>query len=389
MENLRAIGKATDAYKADHKGELPNWLSDLYPKYLQDTNLLLCPADKDKGVPAAQKEPNDPKMSCSYNYQFSPANCPDITVFDTNPPKEMTYKEAKTRQLKYFGGMTPVVRCSHHGEQWINLSCDGKVYVSPQNWGEMPEAVKAVLSSFQSAVKKNPDGWEKELSVGKMYEYFSSLMRLSDLLAFLEKVPNLSADALKIMSDIYQLHGEIDKEMASLKRLLRLQGLRPLLAPDNTEHRLRLAELYAMTKRYQSAREQCQQIIRTDPDNSRANALLLELDAVADGHRIQERLSKTRAKDPELHYLAKLEEMLLASKEDARSRVRKMQDIAQESFGEPSSVTRLAHLYGNLGKSFSNARGQLRTYNSSDGLIDNFVHSFAQDARGILWRASI
>ncbi|MBM3236727.1 tetratricopeptide repeat protein [Candidatus Poribacteria bacterium] len=391
MENLRAIGKAIEAYKADHKGELPNWLSDLYPKYLQDTNLLLCPADKDKGVPAAQKEPNDPKMSCSYNYEFSPAKCPGVTVFDTNPPKEMTYKEAKTRQLKYFGGMTPVVRCSHHGEQWINLSCDGKVYVSPWNWEGMPEAVKAVLSSFQSAVSKNPDGWEKELSVKGMYDYFSSLMRLSDLLAVLEKAPNLSADALKIMSDIYRLHGEIDKEMASLKRLLRLQGLRPLplnrsfALPDNTELRLRLAELYAMKKNYQSAREQCQQIIRTDPDNSRANALLLELDAVADGRRIQERLSKTRAKDPELHYLTKLEEMLLASKEDARSRVRKMQDIAQESFGEPASVTRLAHLYGKLGKSFSNARGQLQTYNSSDGLINNFVHSFAQDARGILW----
>jgi hypothetical protein len=61
------------------------------------TCILMCPADKDKGVPAAQKEPNDPKMSCSYNYEFSPAKCPGVTVFDTNPPKEMTYKEARTR----------------------------------------------------------------------------------------------------------------------------------------------------------------------------------------------------------------------------------------------------------------------------------------------------
>ena len=41
-QNLLAIGKAIEIYQKDH-GDLPEWLSELHPKYLQDANLLLCP----------------------------------------------------------------------------------------------------------------------------------------------------------------------------------------------------------------------------------------------------------------------------------------------------------------------------------------------------------
>ena len=49
-QNLVAIGKAVEVYKKEH-GNFPKWLSELYPKYLPDANLLLCPADEGGGKP--------------------------------------------------------------------------------------------------------------------------------------------------------------------------------------------------------------------------------------------------------------------------------------------------------------------------------------------------
>lgn len=49
-QNLVAIGKVVKAYKKEH-GDFPEWLSELYPKYLPDANLLLCPADELGGKP--------------------------------------------------------------------------------------------------------------------------------------------------------------------------------------------------------------------------------------------------------------------------------------------------------------------------------------------------
>ena len=46
--NLRTIGKAIEQYKNDH-GDVPDGFADLYPDYLQDTHLLLCPADHSGG----------------------------------------------------------------------------------------------------------------------------------------------------------------------------------------------------------------------------------------------------------------------------------------------------------------------------------------------------
>ena len=40
--NLKLLYDAIQAYQADHK-DLPNWLSDLVPQYLPDTNALICP----------------------------------------------------------------------------------------------------------------------------------------------------------------------------------------------------------------------------------------------------------------------------------------------------------------------------------------------------------
>ena len=41
-QHLLAIYKALKAYEKD-QGKLPDWLSDLVPKYIQDTNVLVSP----------------------------------------------------------------------------------------------------------------------------------------------------------------------------------------------------------------------------------------------------------------------------------------------------------------------------------------------------------
>ncbi|MCY4567372.1 MAG: hypothetical protein OXD49_03605, partial [Candidatus Poribacteria bacterium] len=49
-QHLVEIGKAVEDYKKEHD-DFPEWLSELHPKYLPDTNLLLCPADEGSGKP--------------------------------------------------------------------------------------------------------------------------------------------------------------------------------------------------------------------------------------------------------------------------------------------------------------------------------------------------
>jgi len=372
MEHLRAIGKAIETYKAEHQDEMPDWLSDLYPKYLKAPQLLLCPADETGGVPAHFTTYKEPKMPCSYLYEFNPMPLASVGgFFDIVPEKDYTNKEIKKIQLKYFGNLVPVVRCRHHGKQVLNLGYGGRVYVSRPEWEWTPEAVKAVRSFFQSAIEQNPDGWDRALSLENMYKYFSMCDRLPELRVLLAKQSNLSVDALKILAEIYQSEGKINETIEIYSRMVHL-------VPNDTNIRFQLAKLYATVEDYHAAQNQCQQIIQLEPDNSKVYGLLAELDAIRDGHRIQKGFS-------EMHYLVKLEEMLLSSQKELKPAVRKARAILQESFGESTPVTRLKSLYQTLEKSLARFSGQWNTYTTSDGVINDYVYAIAQDSRGVLW----
>ena len=178
-ENLRIIGKALKAYRRDHNDRMPDWLSDLYPEYLQDPRIILCPADGKGSPPGTWETYKDPKMPCSYTYQFNPMKFTfGVAGFEHNPPKEPTFKEAKTIEMKYYGGLVPSARCRHHGGRIIDLSYDERLYISEGSWTDTQEAIKTALSFFKNAVDKNPDGWEKEFSVMGMYKYFHDRRRL-------------------------------------------------------------------------------------------------------------------------------------------------------------------------------------------------------------------
>ena len=129
-KNLEKINAALEAYRKDHH-DVPNWLSDLVPKYLVDTNLLVCPVATRTG----QQSPFgvlDPKVYSSYLYEFTPTPTPDV-VKGAWPGPAMTMREWKRQQMKLVGSEVPLVRCLLH-EPALNLSIGGKVYESPVFW---------------------------------------------------------------------------------------------------------------------------------------------------------------------------------------------------------------------------------------------------------------
>lgn len=122
--NLRKIHAAISHYRSEHNDQLPNWLSDLVPEYV-NTEVLLCPCD---AVNWSSVCP-DPEVPCSYGYQFSP---------EIRKDRGISYRAWKTQQLNEFGDVVPTVRCPYHGEFLLNLSHGGELYLSPRVWENHP-----------------------------------------------------------------------------------------------------------------------------------------------------------------------------------------------------------------------------------------------------------
>ena len=126
-KNLRTIYNALQAFQADHR-DLPNWLSDLVPQYLDDANVLICPVCRRTGQTEAPPLA-DPKLPSSYLFEFCPVPLGSLA---TNAPNR-TRREWKRRQMGLVGSQVPVVRCRHH-RPVLNLAFDGKIYESPPSW---------------------------------------------------------------------------------------------------------------------------------------------------------------------------------------------------------------------------------------------------------------
>ena len=127
IRNLTMIYEAIQAYRADHK-DLPNWLSDLVPQYINDANVLICPVCRRTGQ-AETSALADPKIPSSYFFQFCPLPLGRELPNDPN----RTRREWKRRQMGVVGAVVPLVRCRHHGVT-LNLGFDGKIYESPAMW---------------------------------------------------------------------------------------------------------------------------------------------------------------------------------------------------------------------------------------------------------------
>ena len=157
-QHLLEIGEAIQAYQKEH-GDFPQWLSDLYPKYLPDADTLLCPADENGGKTYFLVN-KDPKMSISYDYQFHPK-----------------YREDKTEERLMYGDVLPLVRCRHHEDQPFechNLSFAFKVYWSPGVWQNTPEAMYETIEETIEALEK---GLQQQSDNEEFFHFYTTLAR--------------------------------------------------------------------------------------------------------------------------------------------------------------------------------------------------------------------
>ena len=158
-QNLLAIGGAIQAYQKEH-GDLPEWLSDLHPKYLPDPNILICPADTSGGK-AGYPLNVDPKMSVSYGYEFHPE-----------------YRTYKTRQRLVYGDDMPLVRCRHHTNddfQCLNLSFSSKIYESTNVWESTPQDI---YGSHEAAITILEDTLADHSDDVRFYDLYPLLVSL-------------------------------------------------------------------------------------------------------------------------------------------------------------------------------------------------------------------
>ncbi|HOX56111.1 MAG TPA: hypothetical protein P5205_04895 [Candidatus Paceibacterota bacterium] len=143
IKNLKAINGAIRAFQAEHH-DLPNWLSDLVPQYLDDLNVLICPVCRRTGQSLARPMA-DPKLPSSYVFMFCPV---PLGKAATNAPTR-THREWRRRQMGLLGSDVPVVQCRFHRPR-LNLAFDGKIYESPVSW-------ELAFTNRVSAAELTPD----------------------------------------------------------------------------------------------------------------------------------------------------------------------------------------------------------------------------------------
>ncbi|MFO7936245.1 MAG: prepilin-type N-terminal cleavage/methylation domain-containing protein [Kiritimatiellia bacterium] len=157
--NLRQFGVALTIYRAEHDNETPNWISNLYPEYVDDRSMYVCTADINKGYDRPRPKElirliNDSDNSadksnywdnekngsnlrnkaieaCSYFYEFSAAPASQgwyngeqlpatvqISTMSDFKHVQLRYGDqaniVNDEQMPYSASRVPIVRCFHH-----------------------------------------------------------------------------------------------------------------------------------------------------------------------------------------------------------------------------------------------------------------------------------
>ena len=168
MNHLKQFADAIQLYRGDYEGDPPPWLSNLYPRYVSNENLYVCPADPtggtDGGKPFWEDDPTkdyteandfdgsdadtkDPDAAALQNHDIKAnsylyeQNCAECSWYDPNtdwPPGSgnfptinkvdviadtvhpndgqgiVTWREMKEWEIKNVGPWTPIIRCFWH-----------------------------------------------------------------------------------------------------------------------------------------------------------------------------------------------------------------------------------------------------------------------------------
>lgn len=153
-QNMLVIYKALKTYEKEH-GKLPDWLSDLIPKYIQDSNVLASPFFRRTGKQELYGN-EDPQVTTSYIYEFSAKPVPQVirTAFP-NLAAGMTMKEWKTKQVAEFGPVVPILRCFLYNPV-LNVTSDGEFFESGGYWETDPKTLELRKKRLGSSSKSEP-----------------------------------------------------------------------------------------------------------------------------------------------------------------------------------------------------------------------------------------
>jgi hypothetical protein len=139
-QNMLVIYKALKAYEKDN-AKLPDWLSDLVPKYIKDGNALVSPVFRRTGQQQLYGN-EDPHLNTSYIYEFSAKPVPKVilSAFPNLAPGT-TMRQWKTRQIAEFGSVVPILRCFLYNPV-LNVTSDGEFFESGAYWETDPKTME-------------------------------------------------------------------------------------------------------------------------------------------------------------------------------------------------------------------------------------------------------
>jgi type II secretory pathway pseudopilin PulG len=194
MNNLREFSIAINLYRHDNEDQTPPWLSCLYPRYIDNVRVYICPSDWTSGTNGSKPDwttiqyaetddtaynPNGPTYrgrnpaitNCSYMYELTAADCSwdwknyigaSENDVDINHDGIITWAEVKRYQLRYGDNtqvvrgpydetIFPIIRCFNHLREFtysyttkdgifkkegltLNVAYAGNVFRGPETW---------------------------------------------------------------------------------------------------------------------------------------------------------------------------------------------------------------------------------------------------------------
>lgn len=240
-QNLFSIGKALKIYEKEYNN-FPEWLSDLYPKYLSKSNVLICPADEEHGVPIIPYD-TDPNLPVSYNY-------------DCNPDY---YQRWLKMERQVHQDANPIVRCSHHANPdskhtlvsnlHLSLSFSNSIFGSEADWRKHPISM---YGNLQAAI----DGYEKALE-------------------FIPGDPNF----FYIYIELIRLYAETEREKDLENLIIKFKSVMNPHGEDIMRFRdyFTLLEMLRVCNKHKDALQLCEYLEKTEPENPWLKSLYREL----------------------------------------------------------------------------------------------------------------
>jgi thiol-disulfide isomerase/thioredoxin len=248
--HLTRIGEAIRAYRSEHQGRNPVWLSDLYPDYLSDADAFLCPSDSQRGDSGFGSDA-DPHLSTSYAYEFTPSR------FDS-----------ASSHYRTFGSIAPLVRCWHHldvplasgqGETVLTLDHAGNVDALAPEWETDSHLIERLFETIRGGIVSGDSAMLVGIRFGAL-DLLNDDMR-AQIATMLEsrKGETENAGAQKLLAAFARRAGRTNDAIAAYENAARL-------LPDEPEVHFLLGVLYQQSGRRADARNAYEQGLRLQPD---------------------------------------------------------------------------------------------------------------------------